>query len=93
MSCWAHLGCWDEIDAEYRSISSWYVTSISKSCWSSSSSEFEMLDNKFVSANGSKGFLMPLSASNRSCGCTRSECGIKCEKSYLCENELQHLSL
>ena len=63
------------MDARSRSRSLWGVNSIPKSWWSSSSSEseYEMLDNKYVSAIGSKGVLIPLSASNRICGYTISE--------------------
>ena len=41
-----------------------------------------MLDNKFVSAIGSKGFLIPSSALNTSCGCTRSQYDTKFENAY-----------
>ena len=44
-----------------------------------------MLDHKYVSANGSKGVLIPLPTLNRSCGCTGSEYGMKCEKEYALE--------
>ena len=44
-----------------------------------------MLDNKLVSVNGSQGVLIPLSASNGNCGCTRSEYGMKCENVYALE--------
>ena len=44
-----------------------------------------MLDNKSVSAIGSKGVLIPLSASNRNYGCIGSEYGMKWEKEYALE--------
>ena len=44
-----------------------------------------MLDNKYVSAIGSKGILIPLFASNRIRGCTGIEYGMKWEKAYALE--------
>ena len=44
-----------------------------------------MLDKIFVFANGSKGVLTPLSASNGSCVCTGSDYGMKYENAYALE--------
>ena len=85
MSCWAQLGCWDEVDVGSRSRSIWGVNSISESCWSSYSSKSKMLDNEYVSAIGSKGVFIPLSASNISFGCDVTVYGMKWEKAYALE--------
>ena len=44
-----------------------------------------MLDNKYVCVIGSKGGLIPLSTSNRRCGCTGFEYGMTWEKEYALE--------
>ena len=47
-----------------------------------SESESKILENKYVSSIGSKGVLIPSSASNGSCSCIGSEYGMKCETTY-----------
>ena len=79
MSCWAHLGCWNEVYVGSRSRSLWGVISMPGSCWDASSSEYEMSWSETESAIGSEGMFIPSLGLNGSCHDARTKNGMKWE--------------
>ena len=79
MSCLAHLGCWNEVEAGSGSRSLSVESSMSGPNWDEFSSKYEseMWGFKTETTMGSEGMFIPLSNLNGSYGDARIENGMK----------------